>query len=482
MKKTLFLIFAIFFAVSVYGCGVNGGKSTENLTHYTINVTLNEDYTLSCKMQVDYTNTTGQDLKNLKFNMYPSAFREASTQKVISMSKYNECYYNGEQYGGIEITSSSLPYSIGGADENILCINLQNDLKPYATQTVDLDFTITLPNINHRFGYAENTINIGNAFPTLCVFENGEFTEITYTANGDPFYSATSNYDIVFTYPAKFILASSGTVTNETTTSDQKTTTISAPLVRDVALVLSEKFNVISASAGKTKVNYYYFSDKRSAESLETATLAMKTYSKLFGAYPYPVVNVVEADFCIGGMEFPGIVLIGTSIPDYQNYTYVIVHELAHQWWYGVVGNNQTAHAWLDESLAEYSSALFFKHNTGYAISYDDLISRASESYQLFYNVFTKVMGSVDTSMTRALDDYATETEYVYMTYLKGMLMYDTLAQTLGEKTVIKCLKEYYSENMYTIATPNTLILAFERVTNCSLRPFFDTWLQGKEI
>src|SRR5699024_3207279 len=84
--------------------------------------------------------------------------------------------------------------------------------------------------------------------------------------------------------------------------------------------------------------------------------------------YPYSQFSVVEADFYIGGMEYPNLVMIDQSLysDDSEEYLELVtVHETAHQWWYGVVGNNQIEEAWLDEGLTEYSTLLYYRHRYG---------------------------------------------------------------------------------------------------------------------
>jgi aminopeptidase N len=85
---------------------------------------------------------------------------------------------------------------------------------------------------------------------------------------------------------------------------------------------------------------------------LDVAVDSMQTYDTAFGAYPYPEVDVVLSDFeTFGGMEYPQIVF---SNP----YEGIVAHELGHQWWYGIVGDDQYHAPWLDEAFASYASTL----------------------------------------------------------------------------------------------------------------------------
>lgn len=484
MRKLICLLFVVCLSVSAIACTLNVEKNSENLNSYSASLVYDHaTHTLKGEMVVDYLNTSNTTLKEVKFNLYPNAFREGSQQSVISLAKSEECYYNGPSYGSIEILSTgTLASEVGGVDQNILIVKLPSALQPTQRVQIPINFNITLPNISHRFGYGENTVNFGNFLPIACVFENGKWQEIEYHSNGDPFFSEVSNFYITVSYPEHLILASSGVCETTEIVGETATKTITALAVRDFAMVLSDKLQLLSGEADGVKVNYYYHSDKNFTTSLATAVKAMKTFNSLFGKYPYKDINIVEANFCIGGMEFPNLVLIGDTITDYDSYQQVIVHELSHQWWYGLVGNNQSCYAWLDEALAEFSTALFYEKNSGFNLTYDTLIEKANTNIKVYETIYGSVVGKVDKSMNRSLKDFQTENEYIFTTYVQGLLMFDALKNLISEKVVIKCLKNYLTEYAFKIVTPANLIASFQKTTSLNLEPFFNSWIQGKVV
>ena len=111
----------------------------------------------------------------------------------------------------------------------------------------------------------------------------------------------------------------------------------------------------------------------------------------MFGDYPYSIYNVVQADFCYGGMEYPNLSIISNSIENYDEYLNIIVHETAHQWWYNIVGNDEFNEPWLDEALTEFSTVLFYDYNDGYNYNHKDMVSSAHENYLFFTNVYKNV-------------------------------------------------------------------------------------------
>ena len=491
LAKVLILCFLlIFFVISSFGCSLNPNHIAKNLSTYNMNLVFDEtNFILNGNLQLNFKNNTETILNNLHFNLYPNAFRENSNQKVISLANKDKCYYNGISYGSIKIEkvydqqNDDLTYEVAGEDENILIVELKNSVAPQNNTQIFISFEVTIPNANHRFGYGENTVNLGNFFLILCVYENGCWQDMFYYSNGDPFYSEASNFKVEIEYPNSYILASTGQENDLIKKDDgKKISVITANAVRDFAIVMSKNFSVLSDKVGKTTVSYYSYNDENKQKSLQVCLNAISTYNNLFGEYPYPEIKIVEANFVHGGMEYPNIVLISDDIPDYQSYIYCIAHELAHQWWYGVVGNNQTEYAWLDEGLTEYSTALFFENHQEYGLNMDILVERANSSYNVFQTIYGNVLGNIDTTINRSLEKFNTEPEYFYMVYVQGFLMFQTLNEMIGDKLMFASLRNYFEDYAFKIAKPEDLIGSFEKTTHANLETYFTNYLNGKVI
>ncbi len=460
-------------------------NASKNLTTYTIDVTLNDNKTLDCKQTVRYRNNTGTSLNNIMFHLYPQSFRTGAKSSVVSSLNYKKCYYNGASEGNLTITrqlvnSEDSKIEICGNDEDIANVSLHKTLQPNDYVDIYFEYTVTMPNINHRFGYGDDTINIANFYPIACMYENGNYVIDSYHYNGDPFYSEVANYNITLTANSSLKLATSGSINNTVNTDTTNTYSMQALAVRDFAMVLSDKFNVVSDKVGNTTINYYYYNNKYPNEAIKASVDSVSTFNRIFGTYPYSTLSVVESDFVHGGMEYPNLVLISDMVDVQSDYINVIVHEIAHQWWYGLVGNNEFNYGWLDEGLTEYSTVLFYEENPEYNVNTKELIKNTTNSFVTFVDVYTKVFKKVDTTMNRKLDEYNNESEYVYIAYVKGMLIFDSLKDLLGKEKFLKCLQTYFNENKFKIATPDNLIEAFNKSSKCNLRDIFESWINGK--
>lgn len=478
----------IIFSSILSGCSNEYliSKIAKNLNDYFIIADYNvEDNTMSVEQTLNYKNNTGASLSEIKFQVYANAFSSGATNKPVSTLYEEQAYPNGLSYGGIEINNITVEgevveYVLEDIDKTTLVIPLDETFLASKSVEINMQYELTLPNINHRFGYGNNAINLGNFYPIACMYENGEFVTNPYSPNGDPFYSELSNYLVKITYPNGYTLANTGYETNKVALGDKKTTsTLKAQAVRDFTMVLSDKFEVKSANVGDTLVNYYYYDDDQADKSLETATQALETFTDIIGDYPYSTLSVVETNFVHGGMEYPNLVYVSDNLSNYEDYTNVIVHEIAHQWWYGMVGSNAFKNGWLDEGLTEYTTALFYEANPEYEVELEDIMGNALTAYTMFVDVYESVFGTVDTSLTRTLNDYNTEPEYVYMAYVKSMLLFDSIRDLIGDKKFFKALSYYFEENKMTNVTQLELINAFEKSSNRSLEGVFNSWIDG---
>ncbi len=128
--------------------------------------------------------------------------------------------------------------------------------------------------------------------------------------------------------------------------------------VRNFAFAVDPAYKVAAAETScggrsiKVRAHAYHSS---ATELLARGFRALELYNGLFGCYPHPTFTLAEVGSPYFSMEFPTMVFIGSRVADDAR---IVYHEVAHQWWYGMVGNDQMAEPWLDESFAEFSAQL----------------------------------------------------------------------------------------------------------------------------
>ena len=489
-KKIVLIIGAIFLLILaipvISACKSDIQKAAKSIPVYNITATFNEeDMSILGVQNFEYINTSDEPVSQLQFHLYGNSYRRNSLYPPVASYNISKGYPNGLSYGSMSVSSvmlsgAEVSFSVDGEDEDILIVNLHEEVFPLDKLILDISFDVKLANVMHRLGYSEDTINLGNWYPVLCVMENGEYFSNPYYSNGDPFYSDVANYNVMMQIPSDYVAAFTGKVEKTTAADGITLYEVSAEVVRDFAVVLSKKFETVTQKVNKTDITYYYYDDSNPQLALEYAVNSIKTFSELFGEYPYDTYSVVKADFMYGGMEYPTLVLISDEAN--EQFNEIIVHETAHQWWYGIVGNNQITEAWIDEGLADFSTALFYENNSQYEKTFEHYIEGASNSYKLFVSIYSQVVKKEDTSMNRRLNEYRTEYEYTVMVYNKSVIMFGEIKKSYGSEKLVKALKRVYDECKYGFVNEAMLKNIFATTVNADVPSIIDSFITGKVI
>jgi len=482
MKKLLPLLLVVLICVvGMVGCTDYVQKAATNCNNYTIVAGYDDgNHVLSAVQTVSFTNPTDVALDCVKFHVYANCYGE-DCPPIVPNSSHDDAYYNGESYGGatidsVKVDDVAVAFVIEGDACSVLSVPLATPLMRGKSVQIQLVYEIALANVAHRLGYGDNTVNLGNFYPVLCHLDEGGFVTTPYYSVGDPFVTPVANYDVTLTLPTGFVVASSGDLVSAQAQQDQTTYVYKARAIRDFAMVLSTKLSHVSADANGVTVNYYYFADDNPQNTLATAVGMVKFLSKNVASYPYNQLSVVEADFCFGGMEYGNLVMVASGSSDYLTAT---AHEVAHQWFYGVVGNNQVQHAWMDEGLCEFVTLLYMDKHQNQPLA--TAIKQLYKSYVTYVDVLTNYYGRVDVSF-KSLDKYKNDTEYVYVNYVRGCLLFYTVYDNVGEARFFNSLASYFDQCKLTLATPQQMIDCFCKASRKDVSGIFSAFINGKDV
>lgn len=482
MRKVLSSILTVSLLVGILPA--TACDKTENVdTRYEITAEYApENKTLAGTVKVTFENDTAEALSVLKFQLYPNAYRKDALYKPVSTAYATSAYYAGESYGEMTISSvhGSKNWEVMGEDENILYVYLERDLYPGDKVVLDIGFLTKLANVEHRTGLTDKTVNLGNFYPILCPFENGGFVENVYYSDGDPFLSECAEYKVSLTVPKEYEVAATGDLTGERTLESKKVHTMYATNVRDFACVLYKNARILSEKVGDTTLSYYYYADETPKDTLSVAAESFAYYEERFGNYPYSTYTLAETALCFGGQEYPRLSMLSAHLKKEEK-ARAVAHEVAHQWWYGVVGSDQVQNAWQDEGLAEYAALCFFEKYEKYGYTREGLVTAALREYRSYYDVYGSVLGRTDTRMTRHLREYLSEYEYKCLSVDKAVVMLDTLRKSIGDKKFFHALEKYYGACAYKVASVGDLVGCFERA-GVDVAGFFESFLSGQAV
>ncbi len=496
VKKRLALGLALaVLAALLSGCGAAGpideGFWQQPSRHsYRAELSLDESTkAVSGRMTVTYTNPTGQALATLPFMLYPNAYAQVQTAPFDN-GEMGKAYPGGFSEGGIvltEMTAGGQPVQtrLKNDDETLLEIDLPQPLPADGTAELSFAFTVQLPHCLGRFGYGDSAYNLCNFLPVACAWDGTQFLSHPYGAVGDPFVSDAGDYSVALSVPEGMTAAYTGMAEKEPVTQNGRTTYyIKAAHARDFAAVVSRDFAVetthVNSGGQRVTVRSFYDADCPEGGRLaaNTAKRALEAFGDMYGPYPFGEFNAVQTDFFIGGMEYPGLVLLDTSLYTGQGLAdleRVTAHETAHQWWYAAVGNDQATEPWLDEALTDYSTLLYMGRVHGEQVEqayYDTYVSLLSEVMGPMYS-----RASYHVTVGSPAFDFPNNQVYSLVVYTEGTMMLRDVENLIGREAMVRGLSAYYHKYAGKLATGENLIQTLEESSGQNVRMVFDECL-----
>ncbi len=217
-------------------------------------------------------------------------------------------------------------------------VRLAQPLAPGASTELALRLRLRAPRTERRFGRSRGIFTYGNTIPVLS--EGSPFTR--YVELGESWVSRAGAWRAAIRVPRGLRVATTGS--GPTRGGVMRVSTENA---RDFMVAASRRMRPVRGRAGGVRVTFWRTrtSPRRARSALRSAAVAVQRFGRAWGAYGGRELDVVDSNIA---MEYPEVVL---SPP----VAFVVVHEVAHQWWWGIVGSDQHTSPWLDESLATYS-------------------------------------------------------------------------------------------------------------------------------
>jgi hypothetical protein len=337
-----------------------------------------------------------------------------------------------------------------------LAVPLSEHLEKGASVEISLVYELHLPAIQEGsdglhpgyWGYSTRQINLGMWFPLVAMFNQEWITPLFYTL-GEQSVLQIADFVAELTIqnaPTDVLVAGPGVRSRP----DSKTWRFELRGGRDLTLSISDQFNVLNTTtANGIAVELFYFRDMPSLDAphhaLQVASDAVALYDEIYCPYSYDRLVVVQGDFP-DGMEFSGLVFVGDAwFRRWQNIpndwlTVITAHEVAHQWWYAMIGNDQGNYPYIDEALAIYSEELFIEH---YYPEYLDW-------WWDFRIRMYEPTGYVDANVY----EFYSLRSYINAVYLRGALMMDELRDDLGNAAFLAWLHDYAVRMNGELATP----------------------------
>jgi aminopeptidase N len=434
-------------------------------TQYHIDLVADmETLTLTGSQRVLYTNNETDTLGEIYFRLFPN------TPEYGGWLSVERITVNGQQR---EVT-----YELSDTAVKVL---LAEPLAPEAQLEIVIDFRVVVPEANQHgygaFNYEDGIMSLAGFYPLVSVYDDEGWNVELAPDYGDAVYSDAALYNLHLTVPQDVVVATSGSVISETD-NDNGTRTlhcVSGPM-RDFNVVMSRDFVVKSTTVGQTTVNSFHLSmDEAAGERvLRYVGDALRIYNERFGLYPFTEFDVIEAPITAAGIEYPGLIVVAQRF--YQEgqeggfFEFATAHEVAHQWWYSMVGSDQVDEPWLDEALTSYSTLIYFEDIHGQQEAQSILAHYFEGPYQQM------VEEGRDAAVAQPVVAFSEE-DYVTIVYGKGPLFFHALRQEVGDDTYFAIMREYLRQHKYKIATPESLMGVAESVSGRDLDAIYKEWV-----
>jgi len=429
--------------------------------------------TITGRLSLHWINLTGAPQSTLFLRLYPNSVIYSVGGMTIAAAALN---------------GTSVPVALS-VHNTVAALSEPAPVAPHASSDLSVTFTTTIPTDPRdtygmfQFDSAAQVYALANWFPILAGFDAGYGWLIDPPAAiGDPVFTNAALFNVRLTAPSAFKIAAGGSETSAVQAAGLTTHAFVAGPARDFATAISDQFQTVTQRAGETNVTSYFLPGgaQAGANALNFGARALKLYSERFGTYPYRQMDLVEMPLGggAGGVEFPELVFLGSdyyagdSSDALLSLDFLVAHEVAHQWFYGQVGNNQYRHAFLDEALANVSAVLDFQTQRG-ADAAKLVVNRAITAP---YLSFLTNHGDLVVDAPSGL--FPSVLAYNAIVYGKAVLGFRAIRDQIGEQTFDAGLALYVSRYRFTTAVPQNLLACFNEASGEDLTSLWNHWFE----
>jgi hypothetical protein len=469
------------------------------------------DYSMSARLEADssivfghseilFTNGMGFPVDTLWLHLYPNAYRDHTTafgQDLDAVGRYTFRASSQSQRGwidldGWELNGEPVDVSVDGCLGYIV---LDNPLDPGGSAALEGYFTVHVPYFWSRMGHQGETYQITQWYPKMCVLDENGWHRDRYRWRGE-FYSDYGDYSVTLDIPDDFVTAATGSVA-ETAFSDDSTRRVEtwqAFSVHDFVWCASPDYTVREhefvypdyLGAGSVNVHLVLLDDDdchwEDAPGFIDSTLLC--YGEWYVPYPYGDLWVVEPIVLMaGGMEYPQFVFSGVDVPMTRALEMVTSHEVGHQWFYGILGNDEVNEAWLDEGMNTFSELRYMQEQHGFFGNMSTLPKWIADISDQDMSLLSYVGGTAYGEEVPVLSN-ATEagdgshpTGFTY--YSKPAFFLRMLQRQAGEADFDRIMSVYFTRFMYHHPHTDDFQAIVEEVTGRSWETEFEYWLRG---
>ena len=498
MKRTYFLLVFCYFSMV---CSAQPDRWQQRIK-YTMNIDMNvQTNQFTGKQKLEYTNNSPDTLTRVFYHLYFNAFQPGSMmdtrsrrQGVVNGTggrpdwdqrvkdrilnlKPNEIGY--QKILSLKMNGRPQTFKVA---ETILEVKLDKPIPPKSKVVFDMEFEAQVPLQIRRSGRDNPTSKVRYSmsqwYPKLCEYDYEGWHPTPYI--GREFYGVWGDFDVSISIDKKYMLGGTGYLQNPNQigfgyedkgvkvnrpAGDKLTWRFIAPNVHDFMWAADPEYVHVSRKIKDSLViHVLYKPTNASAKSwedlLDMAEKALPYIESTFGAYPYRQFSFIHGGD--GGMEYPMATLcIGPG---------AALHEWMHNWYYGMLGTNESLYPWMDEGFTQYAEdriTAWLSNSSEFA---------QADNYASYYSL---VKSGKEEPLSTHADHYNTNAAYGAAVYSKGAVFVEQLGYIVGAPVRDKILLEYYKQWRFKHPNAADFIRIAEKVSDMKLDWYKEYWVNS---
>lgn len=389
----------------------------------------------------------------------------------------------------IQVNGQEVPIA-SPTDDTVLRVPLPAPLLPGTWARIDMAWDLQYaiwssdPDTYMLLGHSQGIVSLPHFFPILAVYEPGSGTvsgrwhDLAVPDYSDLTFSPIALIQVTAIFPREFVVVGSGTYLGGHQLDDRRVqhTWVTGP-VRGFVLQASPDYLTESLQVDEVTLQIYFRAGEEagSRKALDYAARALRVFEHRFGPYPYPTLILAASPLGIAGMEYSNLLQIG--VRNFRDALYhmefLVVHEVAHQWWYLLIHNDPVRYPWLDEGLTIQASSFYQEEVQGPA---GRQLERSR--WQAYVNRMATSHGP-DWWQERPYPSYA---HYYNDNYRRAALFLDEIRTVLGDDAFFAALRRYAEENRFGIVYPQDLLDLFRDQDTAALAAIEQAWFGAPPV
>ncbi len=496
--------------------------------HYDIKARIDEEaHRIDGEQQLRYTNNSPDTLHVVYFHLFQNAFNEGSYLRNLERAVGKKPRLGSHEAAGEGIIIDALTVDNAAPaamvlDNTILQVKLAKPLLPGAGATFDMKFRTwyddgsTRRRMKMYDAWGAKHYNGVQWYPKISVYDR-KFGWDTYQHLNKEFYGDFGSFDVALDFPSSYVVEATGLLTNREEVlpdtlrakldmklfeskpwdeapsiitpyvkGERKVWKYSADGVHDFAFTADPSYRIGDSVWNGIQcvavVQEPHASGWQNAP--EYIASIIRTFSEDIGPYAYP--KMVAAD-AADGMEYPMITLDGGSDPGYRG---LLVHEIGHNWFYGMVGSNETYRAAMDEGFTQFLTAWGLRRIDGDTALMEPSGNKWERRFEetslvidkTFLNRYTlEALRGNELPLSTHSNDFrdALHHEGGYgLVYHKTAAMLYNLEYVLGDSLFLQAMQHYFRQWRFAHPYFEDFRASIIGFTHVDLNWFFDQWFE----